>query len=101
MWHHLTSHVDPETFHTSRWENEARVSTQNGGSNAVVLLERLDTGELLGVAWTQTITPEQRPHTSTKPCLDGFDQAESEKLRAPKRNLQMELLKTYGDFLCK
>jgi hypothetical protein len=96
----LYGNVDPLVAQQWLW-NDVISTAVAKGHNSVLVIERTDTSEILGVAWIVRFSKENRPVVPSGWAPEGFNREEQLKLMVPKVAWQNELLEKYGQYYCE
>ncbi|KAJ9103789.1 hypothetical protein QFC21_002251 [Naganishia friedmannii] len=92
----LISKVDPlewKQFTARRFKLAA-----DEESDSVLVAQRIDTAELVGVALTERYSKESRPTLPNCQFPEGYNQKEAEQIMIPEVQFQEECLAKYGAF---
>jgi hypothetical protein len=76
-------------------------SAANDRYASVIVAQRQDTQELVGVALTERYSTANRPTLPSCQFPAGYNQKEFEKIIVPEVQFQEECLAKYGGFVCK
>lgn len=69
------------------------------GYDRVMILERDDTKEIIGLAWFYEYNKENSPILLPESWPEGFNKVEDIKMAKPRYEWQMELLQKYGEYI--
>lgn len=94
------SGIHPDDVLQWCWIQGAKQSVAKG-SGTVLVMERTDTQELVGLIWYRKINQANPPNIPQYPkgCDEG-NQERNDKWSIPRRNWLSALLKKYGEFIC-
>ncbi|KAJ9103787.1 hypothetical protein QFC21_002249 [Naganishia friedmannii] len=94
MFQLLASQVEPEELRQWIWEDGAKADVAGGGGK-VLVVEKPDSKEVIGVAWFTTYTPNNPPRVP--PVYPrGYNVVEAEKIIIPRVAWLINVVETYG-----
>jgi hypothetical protein len=101
LWKILWDKVDPEIRNEYIWKGVVSDGVKRG-TDAVRVLERMDTSETIGVIWFSiAIKHKQNNKEAQRMKPEGFNHEDLQKVMGPTRKWQEELLQRYGGYLCE
>lgn len=84
-----------------KWMSEQFQETVDGGYGSLLVAQRSDTGELVGLALLIRKTEKNRPTFPTCQFPEGFNEKELLQVNLSGVPFQEKFLAQYGDFICK
>lgn len=100
MYNMLFDKVDPAVTLQFNWIEGAKVEVARG-YDTVLVLERTDTGEVIGEAWFYKFTKDNQPLPPSDAYPEGFNKVEDNKMAIPRYKFQQELMEKYSEFMCE
>lgn len=95
----LCSQVDPDVLLQWGWIDGAKASVANG-DDTVLVIERTDTSEVIGLATYRKHSRTSQSKYSTDDFPKGYNVAEFDKKEKPIFDWIRGLTETYGEVLC-
>jgi hypothetical protein len=92
--------VDTATTLEHSWMEGTKAGIAKG-HGPILVLERTDTGELIGDAWMIKYSRDYRPASPSGASSRGVDKAEQDKIGIPLYHFQQELVEKFGEFFCE
>jgi hypothetical protein len=96
--HLLSSQVSPDVLLQWNWIDGAKASVARGDAT-VLVLERVDTNELMGLA-SYTVFDRRRQPQNPKNYPEGFNVAVSEERERPVMAWVREITEKYAEIVC-
>lgn len=100
MYNILWGKLDPAITSQFKWIDGAKAGVSKG-HDTVLVLERTDNGDILGLAWFWKYSRENPPMPPSDTYPEGFNKVESDKMSFPRYHFERELMDKWGDFICE
>jgi hypothetical protein len=100
MYNLLHSKIPAEVVLKWIWIDGALAGVKKG-FDRVMVMEREDTKEVIGLAWFYKYCANNVPILLPESWPEGFNKQEDIKMAKPRYDWQLELLEKYGDYICE